>query len=89
MTKKDAIKILEEEKRTFEYNLTCERSEYLSSASENIFRGRVKALEMAIESLSVNTCRTCEYYAYERCQKMKIERLDIVPCEFYREKAKA
>lgn len=86
MTKKDAIKILEEEKRTFEYNLTSERSEYLSTTSENIFRERVKALEMAIESLSVNTCRTCEYYEYERCQKMKIERSDIVPCEFYREK---
>ena len=55
LTKEQAIQIIEDIKRMYQYNLTNEQSEYRSEVDLQIFRERVYACEMAVEALKTAT----------------------------------
>ena len=52
MTKEEAITILLEQKKVWEHNLfVLPSAEYVGNAAKGIYENKIKALEIAIESL--------------------------------------
>lgn len=75
MTTEDAIRVLREQKKTYEYNLKESPSaEYTGQASRSIFESKIKAIVYAIDALELigkledRPCDYCEEHEEKGCR---------------------